>query len=100
MKYINIKRYLTEFIYDKIAIKRKRSIDDIRSFCIQGINETKNWKEVNEDLKDFLYYYFNSKYARDDYQTEDGVPYSLTNDTDRGKTSSFNTLFKYSYVTK
>ncbi len=90
--------YLTEFIYDKIAIKRKRSIDDIRSFCIQGINETKNWKEVNEDLKDFLYYYFNSKYARDDYQTEDGVPYSLTNDTDRGKTSSFNTLFKYSYV--
>jgi hypothetical protein len=90
--------YLTEFIYDKIAIKRKRSIDDMRSFCIQGIDETKNWKEVNEDLKDFLFYYFNSKYARDDYQTEEGEPYSLTNDTDRGKTSSLDTLFKYTYV--
>jgi len=87
--------YLTEFIYEKIAIKRKRAIDDMRTFCIQGINDTKDWKEVNEDLKDFIYYYFNSKFAQDDYETENGEPFSLTIDSDKGKISSFEILFKY-----
>ncbi len=54
-------------------------------FCIQGINNNKNWLETNEDLKDFIYYYFNSKYAKDDYETENGEPFSLTTDSDRGK---------------
>src|SRR5690606_864474 len=87
--------YLTEFIYDKIEVKRKRAIDDIRNFCLQGINNNKNWLETNEDLKDFIYYYFNSKYAKDDYETENGEPFSLTTDSDRGKISSFEILFKY-----
>ena len=87
--------YLTEFIYDKIAIKRKRAIDDMRTFCIQGINDSKDWKEVNEDLKDFIYYYFNSKYAQDDYETENGELFSLTTDSDKGKISSFDILLKY-----
>lgn len=87
--------YLTAFIYEKIAVKRKRAIDDMRSFCIQGINETKDWKELNEDLKDFIYYYFNSKYAQDEYETENGEPFSLTTDSDKGKLSSFDILFKY-----
>lgn len=87
--------YLTEFIYEKIAVKRKRAIEDIRSFCIQGLDDTKDWKEVNEDLKDFIYYYFNSKYAQDDYETENGEPFSLTTDSDKGKVSSFKILFKY-----
>lgn len=87
--------YLTEFIYNKIEVKRKRAIDDIRNFCLQGINNNKNWLETNEDLKDFIYYYFNSKYAKDDYETENGEPFSLTTDSDRGKISSFEILFKY-----
>ena len=87
--------YLTEFIYDKIEVKRKRAIDDIRSFCIQGIDDNKNWLEKNEDLKDFIYYYFNSKYAKDDYETENGEPFSLTSDTDFGKESSIEILMKY-----
>ncbi len=87
--------YLTEFIYDKIEVKRKRAIDDIRSFCIQGIDDNKNWLEKNEDLKDFIYYYFNSKYAKDDYETENGEPFSLTIDTDFGKESSIEILMKY-----
>jgi len=90
--------YLTEFVYEKIAIKRKRAIDDMRDFCIQGIDEEKNWIERNEILKDYIYYYFNSKYAKDDYVTENGVPYSLTIDTDRGKVSSSEILFKYTEV--
>jgi superfamily II DNA helicase RecQ len=87
--------YLTEFIYDKIEVKRKRAIDDIRNFCIQGINNDKNWLETNEDLKDFIYYYFNSKYAKDDYMTENGEPFSLTSDTDFGKEGSIEILMKY-----
>lgn len=87
--------YLTEFIYEKIAVKRKRAIDDMRTFCVQGINDKKDWKEINEDLKDFIYYYFNSKYAQDDYETENGEAFSLTTDTDKGKISSFDILFKY-----
>lgn len=46
-------------------------------------------------MKDFIYYYFNSKYAKDDYETESGEPFSLTADTDKGKISSFDILFKY-----
>jgi ATP-dependent DNA helicase RecQ len=87
--------YLTEFIYDKIEVKRRRAIDDIRNFSTQGINDTKDWKEINEDLKDFIYYYFNSKYAKEDYETENGEPYSLTKDTDFGKNYSFEVVFKF-----
>lgn len=87
--------YLTEFIYDKIAVKRKQAIDDIRAFCMEGLSYGDNWKEANEALKDFIYYYFNSKFARKGYQTENGLDFSLTDDTDEGKESSYDILFKY-----
>ena len=87
--------YLTDFVYDKISVKRKRAIDDMRNFCISGIDENKDWKNINEELKDFIYYYFNSKYAQRDYVADNDEPYSLTNDTDNGKISDLNILFKY-----
>jgi len=87
--------YLTTFVYDKISVKRKRAIDDMRTFCITGANESKDWKDTNEDLKDFIFYYFNSKYARLDYTTVDGNEYSLTIDTDEGKESNREILIKY-----
>ena len=90
--------YLTEFIYEKIAVKRKQAIDDIRAFCMEGVSYGDNWKEANEALKDFIYYYFNSKFARKDYQTESGLDFSLTDDTDEGKKSSYEILFKYMRV--
>jgi hypothetical protein len=90
--------YLTEFIYDKIAVKRKRAIDDMRQFCIEGLNDAKDWKEVNEDLKDFIYYYFNSKYAKDDYVADNGEEFSLTKDTKSGKHSDTGIVFKYMRV--
>jgi len=74
MRYISVIGFLTEFIYDKIAVKRKRAIDDVRTFCMLGANEEVGWLQKNEDLKDFIYYYFNSKYARSQYQDEDGKP--------------------------
>ena len=89
--------YLTDFVYEKISIKRKRAIDDMRDFCIQGIDEKKDWKIRNEELKDFIYYYFNSKYAKNNppYVTENGDEFSLTKDTLGGKDSSVEILFKY-----
>lgn len=90
--------YLTEFIYDKVALKRKRAIDDMRRFCLIGIDQSKDWKVINEELKNEIYYYFNSKYAREDYKTDNGENFSLLNDTNSGKDFSFDTLFKYMRV--
>ena len=87
--------YLTEFVYEKIAVKRKRAMDDMRLFCNTGLDSDKGWLEVNEDLKDFIYYYFNSKYANDEYVADNGEPFSLTIDTDEGKQGSFETVMKY-----
>lgn len=85
--------YLTEFVYDKISEKRKRAIDYMRNFCIEGLNG--DWIEANETLKDNLFYYFNSKYARKGYTTDSGEPFSLVDDTEEGKVSDVNILFKY-----
>ncbi len=87
--------YLTEFVYDKISVKRKRAIDDMRSFCMEGLDERISWVERNENLKDFIYYYFNSKYAKSDYIADNGEAFSLVQDTDGGKVSSADILFKY-----
>jgi len=87
--------YLTEFVYDKISEKRKRAIDDMRDFCVEGIEGEDSWLEKNERLKDFIFYYFNSKYAKTDYIADNGEEFSLVNDTDGGKESSQVILFKY-----
>lgn len=87
--------YLTDFIYEKISEKRKRAIDDMRNFCLEGLQTNKSWIELNEDLKDFIFYYFNSKYASESYVADNGEPFSLVADTDFGKRSDVAVLFKY-----
>ncbi|WP_133557358.1 DEAD/DEAH box helicase [Algoriphagus boseongensis] len=87
--------FLTEFVYDKISEKRKRAIDDMRNFCMEGLQEDKDWTDLNEDLKDFLFYYFNSKFAKTDYVTDQGEPFSLMVDTEEGKYSHESILFKF-----
>ena len=93
--------FLTEFIYDKIAVKRKRAIDDMRTFCMQGL-EGNDWLERNEDLKDYIYYYFNSKYARRGFEYPDlregDKSFSLTDNTNEGKDHSMALVFKYMRV--
>ena len=72
---------LTDFIYDKTAIKRLQAIYDMEAFCQEGLsNKYNSWIDANEGLKDFIYYYFNSKYARENYQTVTGSSYSLYDD--------------------
>lgn len=91
--------FITEFVYSKIAMKRKRAIQDMEDFCNQAIHsEESSWLEVNEDLKDHIYYYFNSKYAREKYFTENGEKFSLTKETRKGMFSSFDILFKFMRV--
>ncbi|MGJ1417793.1 DEAD/DEAH box helicase [Sphingobacterium multivorum] len=87
--------YLTSFVYDKISEKRKRAIDDTRNFCVEGLSYGNDWLKANESLKDYLYYYFNSKYAKPDYVSENGEPFSLVVDTDEGKHSNESTVHKY-----
>ena len=73
-----------------------------------AINSGKDWKETNEDLKDFIYYYFNSKYAREGFVTYDSsvhqeIPFSLKDDTNydfhsESEISDFNLVKKYMRV--
>lgn len=101
-------KHLTSFIYKSIADKRARGILDMEQFCNMAISSDKDWKETNEDLKDFIYYYFNSKYAREGNVTYDSklnkeIPFSLKDDTDHDKLSddkikSFELVKKYMRV--
>lgn len=101
-------KHLTSFIYKSIADKRARGILDMEQFCNMAINSNKDWKETNEDLKDFIYYYFNSKYAREGFVTYDShvreeIPFSLKDDTDPDNHSEkeiydFNLVKKYMRV--
>ena len=101
-------KHLTSFIYKSIADKRARGILDMEQFCNMAINSNKDWKDTNEDLKDFIYYYFNSKYAREGFVTYDShvreeIPFSLKDDTDPDNNSEkeiydFNLVKKYMRV--
>ena len=101
-------KHLTSFIYRSIADKRARGIMDMEQFCNMAINSGKDWKETNEDLKDFIYYYFNSKYAREGFVTYDSsvsqeVPFSLKDDTNHDihsekEITDFNLVKKYMRV--
>ncbi|MFI3297783.1 MAG: DEAD/DEAH box helicase [bacterium] len=86
---------LSIFIDNNIAKKRRLAISDIESFCRKAINSNKNWLDINEDLKDDIYYYFNSKYAREGYTSPNGKPFSLLDDTNRGLLTSFEYVEKY-----
>ena len=81
--------FLTAFVYKEIEAKRLRSIDDMIFACEIGLQAN-----GNEELKDFIFLYFNSKYAKLNHQI-DGKPYSLTLDTDNAKEFSFEIVWKF-----
>ncbi len=101
-------KHLTSFIYRSIADKRARGILDMEQFCNMAISSDKDWKETNEELKDFIYYYFNSKYAREGFVTYDSsvrqeIPFSLKDDTNydihsESEILDFNLVRKYMRV--
>ncbi len=65
--------HLTNFIYEKIADKRKRAIDDMVGLCDETIIIT-DPIEQSKIIKENIYYYFNAKYSREGNvaQTETG----------------------------
>ena len=101
-------KHLTSFIYKSIAAKRARGILDMEQFCNMAISSKLDWKETNEELKDFIYYYFNSKYAREGFVTNDSklqqdIPFSLKDDTSHDvhsedEITSFELVRKYMRV--
>lgn len=86
--------FLTYFVYEEIKEKRLRSIEDMILACQYGMQ-----KNGNEELKDYIHLYFNSKYAKVNHKI-DGENYSLTEDTDNAKEYSFDILWKYIKATK
>jgi superfamily II DNA/RNA helicase len=55
--------HLTNFIYEKIADKRKRAIDDMVGLCDETI-VVADPIEQSKKIKENIYYYFNAKYSR------------------------------------
>jgi len=58
--------YLTDFIYSKIKEKRLQAINDMVRLCQTSITIT-DPLEHNKYIKDEIYYYFNAKYSRINY---------------------------------
>lgn len=83
--------YLTKFVYESLEKKRYRAIEDMRIACEDSINH-QNSGDGDAWLKEFIHLYFNSKYARTDYQV-DGDPYSLSEDSNDD--DSFDLVLKY-----
>lgn len=81
--------FLTDFVYREIEAKRIRSIEDMILACEIGMQEN-----GNEELKDFIHLYFNSKYAKENHEI-DGEPYSLTLDTEQAREYNFDIVWKY-----
>lgn len=89
--------YLTSFIYDNLEKKRLRAIEDMRLVCEGGIREC--YRSGNDNwIKEFIHLYFNSKYARQDYEV-DGIDYSLSKDTDELGKDGFDVAQKYIDIT-
>lgn len=75
-------------MYEEIEKKRRRSIEDMILLCEIGMGEN-----GNEEMKDFIHLYFNSKYAKVNHEI-DGENYSLTLDIQEER-NSFDILWKY-----
>lgn len=80
--------YLTGFVYDTLAKKRRRAIDDMRYACYEGIGNGA------DSLKEFIYLYFNSKYNRNGYEIN-GENYSLSDDVNTYKRNDVELIEKY-----
>ena len=85
--------FLTKFSYEQVAIKQERALDEISDLMTESINK-KDKFEQNIYIKEFIYFYFNAKYARIDYMIR-GEAFSLLNDSDTGKKSTWDIVTKY-----
>jgi superfamily II DNA helicase RecQ len=73
--------YLIDFVYDEVERKRLEGINSMIAACEEGR------ANGNEALKQYIFYYFSSKYARKNYQ-ENGKNCSLNDRTNEGRNES------------
>lgn len=86
--------YLADFVYENLEKKRLRAVEDMRIACEESIAHRET-EHNDEWLKEFIHLYFNSKYARRNYEV-DGVSYSLSKDTD--EKDDFSLVTKYTEI--
>lgn len=86
--------YLADFVYENLERKRFRAIEDMRIACEESIAHRET-EHNDEWLKEFIHLYFNSKYARRNYEV-DGVSYSLSKDAD--EKDDFSLVTKYTEI--
>lgn len=102
------------FVYHEVAKKRKEAIKAMKSCSLVGLNQG------NVEMKTWIHLYFNSKYARKDYQIE--IPDNVLNEfrvlptkaiegedgtynaslldwTDEGKESEFDWIIDFIHIT-
>lgn len=84
--------FITEFLYNEIALKRWKAIDAVEEACRIGA------EQKNGAMKEYIDVYFNSKYGRRGYSYEyeggerDG---SLSERTDDGKTGDLSVVWEF-----
>lgn len=69
---------LIEFVYKEIESKRRRSINEMETACLIGLKQNDN------ELEEFIKMYFESRYYN-----------PLVKDTNKGKDSDMNLVWKY-----
>jgi len=84
-KFLN---FLVVFGYEQIAVKRARSIEDMKEACKYGLERS------SEDLSEYLNLYLNSKYFREEYLVVD-VNESLSYNLDNGKITDSKFIWHY-----
>ena len=84
--------FLIDFVYKETSKKRQQAIEDMREACLKYTKAANNQGE--SEFKDFLFYYFNSKYARKGYE-ENSVNQSLHDRTDEGKNEDIDWVWEF-----
>lgn len=80
--------FLTDFVYREIEKKRFEGIGVMKEACEVGK------EKGGEEFKEFVDLYFNSKYARKNYE-EGGINKSLTDRTDEGKEQDIKIVWEF-----
>jgi ATP-dependent DNA helicase RecQ len=80
--------FLTDFVYREIEKKRFEGIGAMKEACSVGK------EKGDEEFKEFIDLYFNSKYARKNYEIN-GINKSLTDRTDEGQKQNINWVWEF-----
>jgi ATP-dependent DNA helicase RecQ len=88
--------FLTDFIYAQIAEKRFLAIADMQDACEVFLSN----ENGNQSFKEYIFLYFNSKYARKGYEAKleavEPTAYSLTDDSEQAKENlTLQRIFQY-----